>query len=101
MEQEFTALAEAINTGTITATIVSVARSGASRRIKFYGIDHNRRIYGLTYDVANLLNIKVNADKSVTVRGGGMDVILATLQKAADRLAAEGYECNYKTYQLV
>lgn len=97
----YSALAEAINTGTIAATVTSVARSGASRKVKFFGINERRQIYGLTYDIAQLLNLKLNADHTATIHGGGMDVIYATLENAARKLTAQGYECEYKTYQLV
>tara|TARA_R110000772_G_scaffold52623_1_gene120645 strand:- start:87 stop:437 length:351 start_codon:yes stop_codon:yes gene_type:complete len=87
----------AILKGNIIADIVSVSKSGMSRRIKFYYIRKNR-IVRATNAIHFLLNKgckHIINDEGLKVSDCGMDMIFYTLYKCLPYEKAKDWKQNY------
>jgi hypothetical protein len=88
---------KAIIDGKIIADVVSVSKSGLSRRIKFYYIKNNK-IVRATSAINFLLNkgyIYIANDKGLWVYGAGMDMILHTLYNCIEYKKRNKWGQNY------
>jgi hypothetical protein len=89
----------------VYATITKVARSGLSRRIKFFIYD-DWKLCNITSEIAELLKCSCN-EKGLLARGCGIDMIFHTLVKLNYAIAAHdniklsgsgGVENSYSNY---
>jgi len=83
--------------GAIIADVVSVSKSGLSRRIKFYYIKNNK-IIRATNAVSFLLNkgySYIVNDDGLKVSGCGMDIILHTLYNCIEYKKQDNWQQNY------
>lgn len=83
----------------VIASVVSVARSGMSRKIKFAYVSKDE-IYNI-YHILELIGYKMNQDGSVTRRGCGMDMIFDTLYGLYHSLGIKDYSsfaCHYSQF---
>jgi hypothetical protein len=87
---------KAILKGLIIADVVSVSKSGLSRRIKFYYIKNNK-IVRATNAISFLLNKGHNYihNEGLKVSGAGMDIIFHTLYNCVEYKKRENWSQNY------
>jgi len=75
--------------GQVYVIVRGVSRSGISRQMSFFVIEeshaHGARLLDLTYDIADLLNLRCKAG-ALTVRGCGMDMSFAVMDRAMGAL---------------
>jgi hypothetical protein len=89
----------AIIKGAIIADVVSVSKSGISRRIKFYYIKNNK-IVRATNAIHFLLNKgskHIINDEGLKVSGCGMDMIFHTLYNCLEYKKRDKWGQNYNT----
>lgn len=70
-----------INKSKIYATVVSVSRTGMSRKIRFYQVQDGC-IRSITEELAKLTGFKLDKGWSLDVKGCGMDMIWHVLDVA-------------------
>ena len=99
--RDFSTLANSINSGLTVVNVVSRARSGMSRKMRFYAVNASGRLVWLNADIAELLEMRMDADGNLTLRGCGMDFASSTLMDAAAILRQLGYNCEYTSYQRI
>lgn len=84
----------------IHAIVDSVARSGMSRRIRFYAQREDGEMVALTYHMGRVLGWNVNA-KGLLVSGCGMDMVFHALDTLARTVwtkeEQEEFERAYKS----
>jgi hypothetical protein len=88
---------KAIIKGAIIADVVSVSKSGMSRRIKFYYIKNNK-IIRATNAISFLLNKAYNYnvnDEGLKVSGCGMDMVFHTLYNCIEYKKRDKWGQNY------
>jgi len=88
---------KAIIKGAIIADVVSVSKSGLSRRIKFYYIKNNK-IVRATNAVSFLLNkgySHIVNDDGLRVSGCGMDMVFHTLYNCIEYKKQDNWGQNY------
>lgn len=79
---------------TVYYTVESVARSGMSRRMRFFTFGDGTPAY-LTYSIAVILGLPYrDSDGTVRVDGCGMDMGFAAVYGAARYLHGDGYALN-------
>lgn len=93
----YSVLADAINKGTIVVNVVSVARSGLSRKFRFYAVDKDGYLSLLNAIIANLLGMKL--DKAGNYSGSFYAE--GILQACADHLQDKNFDCEFTTYQKI
>lgn len=82
----------------VVASVVSVSRSGMSRKIKF-AFAAGSEILNFNH-ILELVGYKLNTDGSITKKGCGMDMIFDTLYGIYYALGLENYSdyaCHYAT----
>jgi hypothetical protein len=87
----------AITKGNIIADVVSVSKSGMSRRIKFYYIKNNK-IIRATSVISFLLNkgySHISNDERLKVSGAGMDMVCYTLYNCIEYKKRENWKQVY------
>jgi hypothetical protein len=73
----------------IYGMVTSVAKSGMSRRIKFF-VSCNDTITDITYDVSKLLELNYNQN-GVLRSGCGTDLVFDTIYSISKALYGDGY----------
>ena len=71
--------------------VVSVARSGASRKMKF-GMYKDGEFFNITRLIAKVINGKTDDNNALTVSGGGMDMVFATLVDFLETVTGEQHK---------
>jgi hypothetical protein len=75
----------------IFGLVTSVAKSGMSRKAKFY-IIKNESLYNVTYHVAEILGYSVNESGEIRLGGCGMNMIDWAVMRVSDSLYGDSYK---------
>jgi hypothetical protein len=78
----------------IHGIVTEVARSGMSRKAKFY-IPKNDRILNVTPHVATLLESKLNGDGEITLKGSGMNMLAWAVMRVSKEVYGNDYRIEY------